>query len=1087
VQQDGKPPMRQAQSSGAKATPVVPPVVRKPGDLEDYRALNDPKNRKVGIKNIEELPLFGSSYFDPSRKVLEAQFAAYGAMTKHKSPTTDDPALQGNGNAHNLNSETGQVGPRMPTTSEMEVLSQLTDAQRILLLEAQHSGKLSEAERIKYRLLLFPSTVDPLRSATREELSAVTSLTDSDRVDLLGKLRSNKLTEQETSLYRTYLFPVSDEQVRSGKVGPATTQADARKGAANGLKDDRSVLNGTTSPSTPGQQQPNVDAFRQVANPLATVLQSVTASAPQDYQLGQGDQITLRYWSPTLPLREDTLTVDSTGAITVPTVGRVIVRGQTASQAEAALTQRLSQRYRNVSASLSLSELRTIPITIAGEAYFPGTWQVPAVATAFNVLNAAGGPSEQGSYRRIELTRRGKVVGTLDLYKLFSNGKFEDLPLQAGDVLFVPTREITVSVRGEVRKPARFEALPKETIADAIALAGGAKPSGVVQNVHVSTVQPGAARVIRDINLADLSTKGATPLYDSDDIEITSVQARFSNTVTLEGAVDQPGDYEITPDMTIADLVGRARGLLPEAHQLRADLYRYNPNETALLIPVDLGKAIARDPQANLKLARWDRLRIYTRDEAGWVGDRQITIQGAVKTPGIYYRFDAVRILDLLLQAGGPTPEAALEQVKVLHQHPDGTFSYDFVNLREAMKGDKSQDILLQERDIVEIYRANEVQFTPKHTFTIAGEVVSPGVYERGTNMRLSDVLRIAKGVTPRAGDRIQIAHARQNQDQQPVISILQPTRTEVQPDVPIQDGDVIVIQGRGEYQESPSVVQVTGAVRRPGPVILRGRTMRLSDALADVGGITPDGYAEGAVFTRKPELLETAGQKQLSESLNRMNDRFNQIDFRIQSGKSDVEKAKALGGATNASVGLPGLTGSTASSGNAAQAAASSLITKELVSPARQLTNSDLTPSGNVAINLQSALQKPGGSDDFLLVDGDTLTIPEKPTTVQVIGAVMDSRGILYSDKKPLDYYVNHAGGFAQDAATDRILVLRLGGGLLPAKKAGQIRAGDLILVPTKVLAAKLSERRNALEDIFKNTVNSVLIFFFAKRLVGL
>ena len=132
--------------------------------------------------------------------------------------------------------------------------------------------------------------------------------------------------------------------------------------------------------------------------------------------------------------------------------------------------------------------------------------------------------------------------------------------------------------------------------------------------------------------------------------------------------------------------------------------------------------------------------------------------------------------------------------------------------------------------------------------------------------------------------------------------------------------------------------------------------------------------------------------------------------------------------------------------------------------------------------------MQKPGSDDDILMVDGDQITVPNRPTTVQVIGAVMESRGVLYHEGANLDYYLDHAGGFTRDAAgRDRILVIRQGGGLLPVKKVTKFLPGDVIMVPTKPMAEPIQRRTNQFDSIFRSLTNSTLIILVAKKLLGL
>src|SRR5262249_26494274 len=149
-----------------------------------------------------------------------------------------------------------------------------------------------------------------------------------------------------------------------------------------------------------------------------------------------------------------------------------------------------------------------------------------------------------------------------------------------GDVVFVPGRQNRVAVYGEVLHPAQYEMLPTESLTNALKFAGGVKASGVDQRVQVTTVQPGAARILKDVDARDQMQASSTKVFDGDIVDVFSLRATVMNKVTIEGAVDQPAEYALTDKMTIADLIQRARGLTEDAYPTRADVFRYNPDNT---------------------------------------------------------------------------------------------------------------------------------------------------------------------------------------------------------------------------------------------------------------------------------------------------------------------------------------------------------------------------------------------------------------------------------------------------------------------------------------------------------------------------
>ncbi|MBV9850632.1 MAG: SLBB domain-containing protein [Armatimonadetes bacterium] len=835
-----------------------------------------------------------------------------------------------------------------------------------------------------------------------------------------------------------------------------------------------------------------VDAYHEVADPLSELYRNVNATVPASYQLSAGDVLTVRYWSPTMESRESTVTVDAQDAVMIPGIGRLVVRGLTASQAEHTLRARLRRLYNGADVTITLREPRTVSVTVSGEAFAPGTYNVPAVSTAFNVLYAAGGPTTDGSLRVVEVRRAGRLIGTLDVYRLLlGGGQFTDISLQPGDLISVSPRQSRVAVEGEVRQPAIYELKDRETLRDALRFARGVKPSGVVQHVEIKTVRPGAARVLKDVNLTDAAQVASLPLYDGDVVDVFSVRATLANLVSVAGAVDQPGDYAWQPGLRVADLLERARGPLPEAYTTRADLYRWNPDNTTTLIPVSVDRALAHEPDANIPLARWDRLQVYTRQDVAWTGRRDVTVRGAVQRPGVYTRSENMHARDLLLKAGGPTPEASLNHVVLLHQRPDGSFDYNYVSLAP----DSTEDPLLQDNDILAVYTAQQAQFTPGHIVTILGEVVAPGPYPRGDGMHLSDLLKLAGGFRPGAATHVSIAHAYKATDDPTARPAVLNASFDAQhnsvpgDDVQLQDGDVVTVQGTGGFRDHVSVVMVKGAVQQPGPVILTDK-MRLSDAIRVAGGLRDVAYPPGAEFTRQSERLTSGEQRSQAQIISRLNDLLNQSAYRRELAKSDIERIKATQTATQGNTGLIplGNTSAPAAAPNPAAAAlATELAQHGLVSTPRTLGPGDLQPNGTLAVNLAGALKRPGGAEDIPLMDGDTITVPERPTTVQVVGAVFNARGVMYKPGASLDYYISRAGGFAPDAASDRIEVIRAGGGLIPASKAGALQPGDLILVPTKVLAEKISRSGNGFGDFFAGLAGTAVTLKVLSSLFGL
>lgn len=1108
-----------------------PPSLVPQQDPENYREPRDPNAR--GFIRPRPLPYFGYDLFLPARQLIAARRAylqgRYGTVLPDGSlrlrgtnTRRNNNNASGNSAINGGNSSNGNSSPNGPNSNSDNFRNGDNNSQygnatggdfKDQTLDSGNAGFSSAApdsrDPITGEVIAGGAAAGAFGGANSSRTRRIPPV-DDNGVVIPNPPRRNQTNPNSDTTGADggdNVFPSGNDNGNDNGNGaevdaygnPIRTRQNGSNDTGSGANADQTQNgrgnNGNfgNSPSDRNNASNNasINAFSgEVADPLSLLSRNVAASLPANYQLQPGDNLTIRYSALVLPPRTLQERVDSRGGITVEGL-YVVVRGLSASGAENALRQRLQRLYRGVELSITLSELRTISVTVSGAAFAPNRYTVPAVASAFNVLYATGGPTFAGSLRDIQVLRGGTEAGTLDIYPLLGKtggrpGKIRDITLQDGDVIYIPARLSSVSLRGEVRQPAIYELTENEGLADALRFSGGVKPSGVKQTVHIDTIIEGTGRVLRDVDVRDAAAVKQIPVYDGDTVGVSSVREILSNRVTIRGAVEQPTDYALTPGMRVSDLLDRASGPIYDASLIEADLTRRNPDNTTSLIRINLQAAQNHDPGNDVLLARDDVLRVYFRQEVAYIGRRTVTVRGPVQLPGDYTLKDNMRLSDLLRAAGGPTPDAYLNRVVLEHRRGDGTFQYEYPDLIAAQRGDPAQDLPLQDNDVLAIYRVGEEKFTAPHLVTIRGIVVTPGEYPRGEGMRLSELIRAAGGFKPGGGSRVTVAHAYSPQDGTNIqhAQAAMPTATfdplgkrVTGDDVVLQDGDVVGVQGNGSLKAHPTVVTVTGAVNHPGAIVLTGK-MRLSDAVRLAGGLRPEAFAQGAEFSRDPAMLATTTQLGQVSVLTQLNDLLNQSAFRRGLAKSDldlIQAAQSLNRGSSSPLGLPGASAPAGASATA-NTVATRLSNRELVSPARILDNSQLQPNGNVTVRLAEALRRPGGSEDIPLVDGDTLIVPETPTTVQVVGAVFRPGGALFKRGQSLDAYVRQVGGYTPDAALDRIEIVHVGGGLIEASKAGPIQPGDLVLVPTKVLAEKLSRGGFDLGNFFQALTGSLL-----------
>lgn len=836
-----------------------------------------------------------------------------------------------------------------------------------------------------------------------------------------------------------------------------------------------------------GQSGLTIDALRYLVSPWEQLGVNVYVPYPERYQLGPGDMLTIRVWSPTMEARDYDIKVDPQGIIGIPAGNiRLSVRGKTLGESEKLLSKAIAGLLRDGHATISLKELRTMSVTLAGEAYLPGNYQVPAVATFFNTLYVCGGPSDKGSLRHVEVRHNDGRVQVFDLYDyLVAGKKMLDTPLQPGDVIWFPTAKSRVTVKGEVGRPARYEAVPTDSLKDLITFAGGAKATGLSQRVYTETVKPGEGHIVKDVDLAHAV---ASEMFDGDTATVMSVRDDVLNDLKVDGAVDQPGTYEFRAGITVADLLMKARGLRPDAYSVRADLFRENGDKSNTLVQIDLQKALARDPSANVQLKPHDSLKVYAKSDVMWMGNRTVTLTGSVQNPGTFNRQDGERVSDLILQGGGLAPDAFLDQAFLRRQNQDGTPGPLLkINLKKLAAGDQEGNYTLADLDELIIQSVSTAQYLPDQSVNILGSVQTPGNYPRSSNMRLSDLLRLAGGPLPTAGDEIEITHALTVTNAPRVhakLSDLVSGRMEA--DLLLRDGDLVTVSGRSDIDLSPRKVIVVGEVVHPGAFAVR-RNEKLADVIKRAGGLTSEAFTDGVQYYRDPKLLLSDAEVKLSTRLKQDLEIVGNDEYSRALALSSVQKAQATTSASNqaatSALAIPGLSPQVTSS--VLNPPSTENNGSQLVTPQRTLTVDDLTPFGNINVNFDKALKRPNSSDNLTVQDGDVIVVPPTPQTVSVVGAVTVPSAVRFVPGANVKFYITRAGGLMTDAAKSRLILLRANGLVEAAKMNTKVERGDQIFVPTEVTVAKINDRTAATEALTKTVTSAAIVFAIIRSLI--
>ncbi|TDH23319.1 capsule biosynthesis protein [Segetibacter sp. 3557_3] len=478
-------------------------------------------------------------------------------------------------------------------------------------------------------------------------------------------------------------------------------------------------------------------------------------ASPRNYTLGPDDEVLIDvYGYQEVNYR---LTVSPEGTIVIPYVGVITVSGSTIEQATVRIKDRMS---RNGYASLrsgqsklviNVGKIKSIRVTVVGEAKRPGSYTVSGLSNMFNALYAAGGITDRGSFRTIQLVRSGKVIDTLDAYDFLLRG---DLSHNSGlmdqDVILIPVSEALVEVRGEVKRPGIYEILPTENLNDLFRFTGGFGNEAYTAGIHVEQVTD-KERQLRDVSKNEFATFNPGR---GDIVYVDKILDKFVNRVTIRGAIMRPGAYELTPGLTIGGLIRRAEGLREDALKDRIIILRSREDMTVEYIPVQVNEVLA-GRENDLPLRKEDVVTIASVFD--FKENYTVTIQGEVRKPGVYRYVDSATLKDLLFEAGGLTDAAAPQQIEIARRLNSDTITANDQRVSQIIEVASERDLRVRGNEVkiapwdIVIVRT-KLGYKPQVTVRLDGEVQYPGIYVLQTkDDRISDIISRAGGLTPQA------------------------------------------------------------------------------------------------------------------------------------------------------------------------------------------------------------------------------------------------------------------------------------------------------------------------------------------------
>jgi polysaccharide export outer membrane protein len=293
----------------------------------------------------------------------------------------------------------------------------------------------------------------------------------------------------------------------------------------------------------------------------------------------------------------DELLINADGSITLEDIGEIVIAGLSLNDASQLIKSKVNSSFIGTEAFINLIEIRDVNILVTGNAVNPGIYTLTGNSNILQALLAAGGISEFGSLREINLIRDDVIVETLDIYDLLIEGKYSiKKRLRSGDVVFVEARKNIVTIAGAVNRPAKYEALDDQKLISIIEYANGINRTADLENISLERMVDGS---LKTIEVPNDSYFEAIDVQDGDSIYIREYPYRQAK---ISGAVLKPGSYTMAAGQTISDLIEKAGGYTQNAYQfgaiyLNEDAKKVNELSKEILYQEFLDSIIAASQQ----------------------------------------------------------------------------------------------------------------------------------------------------------------------------------------------------------------------------------------------------------------------------------------------------------------------------------------------------------------------------------------------------------------------------------------------------------------------------------------------------------
>lgn len=775
-----------------------------------------------------------------------------------------------------------------------------------------------------------------------------------------------------------------------------------------------------------------------------------------DYVLGIGDEVVL-----TLRGQENAeyrTEVNRDGNVTFPKLNPVSAAGRNFGQLRQVLLAAVHRGYVSTDGFVTIGRMRQISVLVSGEVGSPGMRTLTGLSTVADAIFVSGGVRKSGSLRNVRVLRGGRELN-VDLYSILIGGvRSRNITLADGDKVIVPPIGATVAITGEARRAGIYELPPGRSsisIRDAVSLASGTVVSGSYTVSLLRTSSDGRRQFL------DVTNAPMTVVGDGEVVFVKSAVNVSVNQVTLQGQVRTPGLFALNRYQTLHDLLPSPDVLAPGAYMLVGIVDRIDPTTMQRVI-LPFSPLRVTQGKENVRLISNDVVRIFTQDDvqilisaiatpmqnpdrqrssAGFsvIGsrstvteartareNRNMALAGARETqfsdtqysetqpkealPGLQQESAGLATAESQTAQSAPQIGMTGSQAGLSGAISGATNSSAWQRSDPSNAGQQNQGQVnssprigsstanptagISRGDALGGFSREDLSFYSRMMselrINIAGAVRDPGLYLAARGTSLSELVTAAGGFTADV-DLSTLELTSTEYDNAAGVSVTNrshfvPTAEALNAYV-LKPLDDVIFYRVYSNADTGAFVTLRGEVRNPGTYAIL-RNERLSSVIARAGGLTPQAFPYGAVFTRLSVIA-----REREENLRAVSDLRSQLVNTIMRPN------------TSTSAAVPGDT-----------------ITALLTLLSQMEAQRGV---GRVSVIPDPQLLSEKPSSDILLEAGDTVTIPRRPSTVMVMGEVLQPGTFVWREASNVSDYVDQAGGVTEFADKSRIIVI--------------------------------------------------------------